>query len=43
MTTSELVVTATIWLLTAVGGFFSLRAVWRRKNEGRRAGRPPAP
>jgi hypothetical protein len=39
MTTSELIVTLTIWLLTAVGGFFGLRAAWRR----RRARRPEKP
>ena len=31
-TTSEIVVTATIWALTAAGGFFSIRAAVRRKK-----------
>ena len=35
-TTSEIVVTATIWMLTAVGGFFTLRAAWRRRKQGRK-------
>jgi hypothetical protein len=39
MTTSELIVTLTIWLLTAIGGFFGLRAAWRRRQ--RQPGRPP--
>ncbi|AFP20384.1 MULTISPECIES: hypothetical protein [Geobacter] len=34
MTTSELIVTATIWALTAVGGFFALRGIWRRRRHG---------
>lgn len=32
MTTSEIIVTATIWLMTAVGGFFALRAALRRRR-----------
>ena len=31
-TSSEIVVTATIWVLTAAGGFFSIRAALRRKK-----------
>ena len=31
-TASEIVVTATIWVLTAAGGFFSIRAAVRRKR-----------
>lgn len=34
MTASETVVTVLIWLLTACGGFFSLRAALRRKRRG---------
>lgn len=33
MTSSEWVVTATIWLLTAIGGFFALRSAWRRRRK----------
>lgn len=32
MTTSEIAVTAAIWVLTAAGGFFGLRATWRRRK-----------
>ena len=32
-TASEIVVTATIWVLTAAGGFFGIRAAVRRKKE----------
>lgn len=32
ITTSELVVTITIWVLTAAGTFFSARAVGRRRK-----------
>lgn len=32
ITTSEVAVTATIWALTAVGGFFGVRAALRRKK-----------
>jgi len=36
LTFSEIVVTITIWVLTAAGLFFGLRAVWRRrKNRAR--------
>ncbi|WP_191966232.1 hypothetical protein [Oryzomonas japonica] len=35
VTTSEIVVTATIWVLTATGGFFGMRAAVRRKREKR--------
>jgi hypothetical protein len=38
LTTSEIVVTVTIWILTAVGGFFGIRAVVRRRK-GKRAGK----
>jgi hypothetical protein len=31
-TSSEIVVTATIWVLTAAGGFFGIRAAVRRKK-----------
>ena len=31
-TSSEIVVTATIWVLTAAGGFFGVRAALRRKK-----------
>ncbi|CAG0955224.1 hypothetical protein GEOBC_00421 [Geobacteraceae bacterium] len=33
MTTSEIIVTATIWILTAIGGFFALRGIRRRRRE----------
>ena len=37
LTFSEIVVTLTIWVLTAAGLFFGLRAVWRRrKNKAQR-------
>lgn len=32
VTTSEIAVTATIWVLTATGGFFGTRAALRRKK-----------
>jgi hypothetical protein len=32
VTSSEIVVTATIWMLTAVGGFFGIRAAVRSKK-----------
>jgi hypothetical protein len=32
VTSSEIVVTATIWILTSVGGFFGLRGAVRRKK-----------
>ncbi|MDA8429691.1 MAG: hypothetical protein M0T70_10595 [Geobacteraceae bacterium] len=32
LTTSEIAVTATIWVLTAAGGFFGTRAAWRKKK-----------
>ena len=38
ITTSEIAVTAVIWVLAVVGGFFSVRAAWRRKN-ARRGGK----
>jgi hypothetical protein len=34
MTTSQAVVTLLIWLLTACGGFFGLRAWLRRRRGG---------
>jgi|GEM_PF-968987 len=42
VTSSEIVVTATIWALTAAGGFFGIRAAVRRRREkrpGKGAGR----
>ncbi|WP_168206014.1 hypothetical protein [Geobacter sp. FeAm09] len=35
VTTSEIAVTATIWALTAAGGFFGIRAALRRRREQR--------
>ena len=35
ITTSELIVTVTIWVLAAVGGFFAIRAAVRRKKQNR--------
>lgn len=35
ITTSEIAVTATIWILAATGGFFGLRASWRRSKAKR--------
>lgn len=32
MTTSEIIVTAIIWLMTAAGCFFALRAALRRRR-----------
>lgn len=32
VTTSEIAVTATIWVLTAAGGFFGTRAALRKKR-----------
>lgn len=32
LTTSEIAVTVTIWLLTVAGGFFRIRAVIRKKT-----------
>jgi len=32
LTSSEIVVTVTIWVLTAVGGFFGIRAAVRRNK-----------
>jgi len=37
LTTSEIAVTATIWVLTTTGGFFGIRAALRRKKEKIRA------
>ena len=36
MTSSEIIVTATIWLLTAIGGYFALRGAWRRRRNAAR-------
>jgi hypothetical protein len=33
ITTSEITVTITIWVLTASGTFFGTRAVWRRRKK----------
>ncbi len=35
ITTSEMAVTITIWVLTAAGTFFGTRASWRRKKQRR--------
>jgi len=32
ITTSEIAVTITIWVLTAAGAFFGTRAAWRRRR-----------
>lgn len=37
ITTSEVAVTITIWVLTAAGAFFGSRAVVRRRREKRAA------
>lgn len=42
MTTSELIVTGTIWLLAGIGGFFALRGAWRRRRGERRPPRKEA-
>jgi hypothetical protein len=43
ITTSELAVTITIWVLTASGAFFSTRAYLRRKKAKRRSTpKPPS-
>lgn len=36
LTTSEIAVTATIWTLTASGGFFGIRAALRKKRSKRK-------
>lgn len=36
LTSSELVATAAVWLLLAIGVFFGLRAAWRRRGSRRR-------
>ena len=41
ITTSELAVTITIWILTASGAFFGTRAVWRRRKLKRTDERAP--
>ena len=33
ITTSEIAVTITIWVLTASGAFFGTRAIWRRRMQ----------
>jgi hypothetical protein len=38
LTTSEYVVTITIWVLTLAGVFFGGRAAWRRRRQQRAAG-----
>ena len=35
ITTSEIAVTITIWVLTASGTFFGTRAAWRRRKQKR--------
>jgi hypothetical protein len=35
ITTSEIVVTVTIWVLTAAGTFFGTRGVYRRRKKNR--------
>jgi len=35
MTSSEIIVTALIWALTAAGGFFSIRGILRRRRQNR--------
>lgn len=35
ITTSEVAVTVTTWVLTAAGTFFGTRAVWRRRKQKR--------
>jgi len=35
MTSSEIIVTALIWALTAAGGFFSIRGILRRRRQRR--------
>ena len=39
LTISEVAVTVTIWSLTAVGGFFGIRAAIRKKNMKSREGK----
>jgi hypothetical protein len=41
ITTSELAVTITIWVLTAAGTFFGGRAAWRRRKQKRADERKP--
>ena len=43
ITTSELAVTITIWILTAAGAFFGSRADWRRRRQKRAAERADRP
>ena len=40
VTTSEYVVTITIWVLTLAGTFFGGRAAWRRRRQGGRIQNP---
>ena len=35
ITTSEIAVTITIWVLTTTGAFFGTRAAWRRRKQKR--------
>ncbi len=42
VTSSEIIVTATIWLLAAAGGFFGIRAALRR-NKAKRSGKNSVP
>ena len=41
ITTSEIAVTITIWVLTAAGAYFGTRAVWRRRKQKRAEGQAP--
>lgn len=43
ITTSERVLSITIWVLTASGSFFGGRAVWRRRRQKREAELKPDP
>lgn len=43
ITTSEITVTITIWVLTAAGTFFGGRAAWRRRRDKRVNGRKEKP
>jgi hypothetical protein len=43
LTTSEIAVTITIWLLTAAGAFFGTRAAWRRRRQKRAGQETPRP
>ena len=41
ITTSEIAVTITIWVLTVCGAFFGSRAVWRRRKQKRAEDQKP--